>query len=112
MRWHGLIGFETMVEVSPGPGKATVWKPQIVTKHYYGTVESINKRYDSGSQINDDLHVNNRFSVISDPFANQNFMNMKWIEWLGTKWKVANITVDHPRLTIDIGGIYQDGNDV
>ena len=111
MKWHGLIGFETQVEVSPGPGKATVWKPQIVTHHYYGDVLQINKRYDNGSKINDDITIRNQFSIISDPYANDNFMNMKWIEWRGKKWKVTDVSVDVPRLTVSIGGMYQDGND-
>ena len=38
MKWHGKIGFETQVEVSLGPGKATVWRPEIVPRHYYGKV--------------------------------------------------------------------------
>ena len=110
-KWHGLIGFETQVEVSPGPGKATVWKTEIVPRHYYGDVTRLVKRYDHGDKINDDLSINNQFSVISDPYAIQNYWNMKWIEWGGQKWKVSEITVEPPRLTINIGGIYQDGND-
>lgn len=109
-KWHGRIGFETQVEVSPGPGKATVWKPQIVERHYYGDVTRVTKRYDHGDKVNDDLTINNQFSVISDPYANQNYWNMKWIEWGGRKWKVTEITVEPPRLTINIGGEYQDGN--
>lgn len=110
MKWHGLIGFETQIETSPGPGKATQWKPQIVPKHYYGDVNRVVKRYDSGDKINDDLSINNQFSIISDPFANENFMNMKWIEWKGVKWKVNEVTFEYPRITINIGGLYQDGN--
>ena len=68
------------------------------------------KRYDHGDKVNDDLTINNQFSVISDPYANQNYWSMKWIEWGGRKWKVSEITVEPPRLTINIGGEYQDGN--
>ena len=111
MKWHGLIGFETQVEVSPGPGKATEWRPQIVKKHYYGEVNRLIKRYDSGDKINDDISINNQFSIISDPFANENFWNMRWIEWRGKKWKINEVTVEYPRLTINIAGEYQEGND-
>ena len=111
MKWHGLIGFETQVEVSPGPGKATEWRPQIIPKHYYGDVTRLVKRYDGSNKINDDISINNQFSVISDPYAVQNFWSMKWIEWMGRKWKVTEVTVEPPRLTINIGGEYQDGND-
>ena len=111
MKWHGMIGFETTVEVSPDPNKATIWQPQIVPRHYYGEVNRVVKRYDSGEKVNDDISINNQFSVISDPFANENFFNMKWIEWRGKKWKVNEVTVEYPRLTINIGGEYHDGND-
>ena len=112
MKWHGKIGFETQVEVSFGEGKATVWKPQIKECHYYGDVQRVVKRYDSaGDKVNDDITINNQFSVVSDPYANENFWSMKWIEWAGRKWKVVEVTVEPPRLTINIGGEYQDGND-
>lgn len=111
MKWHGKIGFEEVVEVSPGPGKATVWKPVITERHYYGNVERIVKRYDHGDKVNDDISINNQFSIISDPYASNNFFNMRWIEWCGKKWKVNEVTVEPPRLTVNIGGEYYDGND-
>ena len=110
MKWHGRIGFETMTEVSPGPGKATVWKPQIKERHYYGDIGRLVKRYDHGDKVNDDISINNQFSVISDPYANENFFNMRWIEWRGIKWKVTGVTVEPPRLTIEIGGEWHDEN--
>ena len=111
MKWHGKIGFETQVEVSLGPGKATIWRPKITERHYYGDVQRVVKRYDRGEKVNNDISINNQFSIISDPFANQNWNNMKWIEWNGRKWQITEITVELPRLTINIGGEYYDGND-
>lgn len=110
MKWHGMIGFETQVEVSDDPNKATVWKPRIIPRHYYGDVQRVVRRYDRDDKVNNDISINNQFSVISDPFANQNFNNMKWIEWNGRKWRITEITVEPPRLTINIGGEYYDGN--
>jgi len=110
MKWHGLIGFETMKEVSPGPGKATVWKPQIVSRHYYGDVNRLVRRYDGADKVNEDISINHQFSVVSDPFAKENFFNMRWIEWNGRKWKVNEVTIESPRLTINIGGEWHDGN--
>lgn len=110
MKWHGLIGFETMVEVSPGPGKAKVWKPQIVEHHYYGDIQRLIKRYDNNEKINNDISINNQFSVIADQYANENYYNMRWIEWNKRKYKVIEVTVEPPRLTINIGGEWRDGN--
>lgn len=111
MRWHGNIGFETQVEVSNDPRKATVWKPQIVQKHYYGEVQRLIKREGSGDKVNNDISFNNQFSIISDLYAQNNAYNMKWIEWMGRKWHITEITIEYPRITINIGGEYFDGND-
>lgn len=110
MKWHGNIGFETQVEVSYDPNKATIWRPEIVTRHYYGDIQRVNKREQNGDKVNNDISINNQFSIISDPFANNNYWNMKWIEWNGKKWRITDITVEPPRLTINIGGEYFDGN--
>ena len=111
MKWHGKIGFETQVEVtSSDPRKATAWKPEIVEHHYYGDVLRVVKRENNGDKVNNDVSINNQFSVISDPFARENYYNMKWIEWNGKKWRITEITVEPPRLTINIGGEYFDGN--
>jgi hypothetical protein len=110
MKWHGKVGFETQVEVSLGPGKATVWKPEIVERHYYGDIMPTRKRYDNGDKVNNDISITNQISLISDPYGNQNFYNMKWIEWRGRKWQITEITVEPPRLTVNLGGEYQDGN--
>jgi hypothetical protein len=111
MKWHGMIGFETQVEVSNDPRKATVWKPQIIPRHYYGEVQRLIKREGSGDKVNNDISFNNQFSIISDLYAQHNAYNMKWIEWMGRKWHITEITIEYPRITINIGGEYYDGND-
>jgi hypothetical protein len=110
MKWHGNIGFETQVEVSLGPGKATVWRPEIIPRHYYGDISRTNKRYDHDEKVNNDISINNQFSVVADPYARDNWFNMRWIEWLGRKWMITDVQVEPPRLTINIGGEYHDGN--
>lgn len=110
MKWHGMIGFEIQVEVSDDPGKATVWKPQIIPRHYYGEVQRLIKREGGGDKVNNDISFNNQFTIISDLYAQHNAYNMKWIEWMGRKWHITEITIEYPRITINIGGEYYDGN--
>jgi hypothetical protein len=31
---------------------------------------------------------------------------MRYVEFMGTKWKITNIEVQYPRLTLSIGGEY------
>ena len=45
-------------------------------------------------------------SIIADPFAYQNFHAMRYIEWMGAKWKITKVNVQSPRLILSVGGVY------
>ena len=34
---------------------------------------------------------------------------MKYVEWMGTRWKVTNVVVQRPRLILTVGEVY-NGN--
>jgi hypothetical protein len=59
-----------------------------------------------GEQLNDNITVSNSISIIADPFANQNFHAMRYVNWMGANWKVTNVDVQRPRLILTIGGVY------
>ena len=101
-KFVGKIGYAIETEVKPG-----VWKCKMQTVKYFGDVIRNSVRQSSNSDsINDDIIINNQFSIISDPFANNNFHTMKYIEYMGTKWKITNVEVQYPRLLITVGGVY------
>ena len=52
------------------------------------------------------INVANEISIVADPFANQNFHTMLYVEFMGTKWKITNVEVKRPRLTLTLGGVY------
>jgi hypothetical protein len=52
------------------------------------------------------LAINNQISIVADPFANQNFHSMKYVEFMGTRWKITNVDVQYPRLILTMGGVY------
>jgi len=33
---------------------------------------------------------------------------IRYVTWMGTKWRVANIDVNYPRLNLSIGDVYND----
>lgn len=104
-RYCGKIGYATTVEVSPG-----VWKDEITERKHYGDVLENNARWTPVSNsTNDNLSLGNRFSIVADPYAEQNFHSMRYIEFMGTKWKITNITASRPRLIISVGGVYNGG---
>lgn len=101
-KYFGKIGFVETGEVRPG-----VWKEQITEREYAGDVLRNNRRLQQDKDsTNDDLSINNQISIVADPYAYNNFHSMRYIEWMGTRWKVASIDVQYPRLILDVGGLY------
>lgn len=101
-KWFGTIGYGTTEEVRPG-----VWKDSIMKRNYSGDVIRNNSRWStSPDSTNDDLNVNNQISILADPFARDNFHSIKFIEFMGTNWKVTSVDVQYPRLILTIGGVY------
>lgn len=100
-KWCGIIGYAEQVETTPG-----VWSEQITERKYYGDVIRNNRRLQSAGKLNDDINVGNEISIIADPFANNNFHSMRYVEFMGTKWKVTTVDVQYPRLILSLGGVY------
>lgn len=101
-KWHGTVGYVKPVETASG-----VWMDEVAERKYSGDVIRNSSRWSTSSDsTNDDLNVNNQISIVADPFAYQNFHSMKYIEFMGTKWKVTSVEVQYPRLILSLGGVY------
>lgn len=99
-KWFGKIGYSETVETAPG-----VWTPQVTEREYFGDVIRNNTRWSTNSEsTNDDLTVNCQISIVADPFAINKFHSIKWIEFMGTKWKVTTVEPQFPRLLLTLGG--------
>ncbi len=104
MRFYGKVGFMQTFEVSPG-----VYEEQITERSYYGDVIRNSRRYSGSSEkVNDDLDINNEISIVADAYAYQNFHALRYVEWMGAKWKVSSVTVERPRLILSVGGVYNE----
>ena len=100
-KFYGVIGFVKTEETRPG-----VWEEIRTEKFYYGDLTRNVRKYQNGTGLNDDLNINNELSIVSDPFANENFHAMKYVVFMGAKWKVTSVEVQYPRLILTIGGVY------
>jgi hypothetical protein len=100
-KWSGLVGYACQKEVSPG-----VWKECIISRKYYGDIIRNNRSLQNNNQINDGIGIANTISLVSDPYALKNFHTIRYVEFMGTKWKALTVDVEYPRLTITLGGIY------
>jgi len=102
-KYFGKIGFAITEETKPG-----IWKEQITEREYYGDVLRDYANRTSGQGLNDDIMINNQISIISDPFAYNNYSSIKYVEWMGAKWKCRSVEVKYPRLLLSLGGVYND----
>jgi len=100
-KFYGEIGFVKTETDDYGVSKEVVTK-----RNYYGDVSRIGRRLENGSSINDNLIPFNSISIVADPFANSNFMYIRYIKWMGAKWKISNVEVSYPRLNLTLGGLY------
>lgn len=105
MKFYGPIGYAETVETKPG-----VWVEQITKRMYYGDLTRNTRRLQNSETLNDDINVANEISIVADPFAQQNFHAMRYVEFMGAKWKISNVEVQYPRLILTIGGVY-NGNE-
>lgn len=104
MKFHGTIGFWIEdEEVKPG-----VYAPHIVERTgYHGDVLRNSRRAQPVSdQQNDDLTVSNQLSILSDLYLQQHWSSVRYVIWNGAMLKVTNVDVGYPRITLDIGGVY------
>ena len=102
-KFYGNIGFGTEVEEPVGSGN---WVLDVVVRPYYGDVHKTSRRLQSIGQLNDDITITNEISIIADQFAYEHFSTIRYVEFMGTKWKISNATVEHPRLILTLGGVY------
>lgn len=101
MKFYGKIGYAESVETSPG-----VWKEKITEREYYGDIIRNARRLENGEWLNDDINVNNTISIVADAYLYEHFFNIRYVEWMHSRWKVSNVEVQRPRLVLTIGGLY------
>lgn len=100
-KFYGKVGYIQTVESEPG-----YWEEKAIERDYYGDITRNTSRYQNGGQVNEDIVINNILSIVADPYANENFQHMRYVEWMGAKWKISNVEVQYPRLLLTLGGMY------
>lgn len=101
-KFFGKIGYAITEETRPG-----VWTETITEREYRGDIiRNIRRLQAPNETLNDNLSITNEFSIVADAYAYRNFHAMRWIEWMGSKWKIASVDVQRPRLNLTIGGLY------
>lgn len=100
-KWYGKVGYIINEEVEPG-----VWVEKPIELPYYGDTLSDMAKWSPSGQVNDNLTVANKVSIVADPFAIQHFSSIKYVEFMGAMWSVSVIEPQFPRLILTVGGAY------
>lgn len=104
-KFYGNIGYFSTIEE---PENSGIWVEKIVERQYYGDFVRIARNLQSENKVNGDININQSISIVADEYAFENFANIKYVEFGGNKWKVSYVEVNHPRLTLTVGGLYND----
>lgn len=102
-KFYGVIGYAVTKETAPG-----VWTEEIAEQSYYGDLTRNMRRLQDSGDLNDDINVANEISIVADPYANANFHSMRYVAFMGAKWKISKVEVQYPRLILTLGGVYND----
>ena len=102
-KYYGEIGFSITSETVPG-----VWTEEITTRNYPGDVIRNSYRWQNSGNLNDDINISNRISIIMDQFAVENVGNMRYATYMNSKWKITDVEVEYPRLILTLGGVYNE----
>lgn len=102
-KYYGMIGYAEYPETAPD-----VYQEVITEREAQGDVIKNIKKTTGTETLNDNITVNNQISIIADPYAYANFHSIRYVTWMGSKWKVSSVTVAYPRLILDIGGVYNE----
>lgn len=101
MKFYGPVGFVEVVEKRPG-----VKTTEPVEYCYAGDVLRRSIRYQAGESVNDTITPSQQISILADPYARSHVGSMKYVKWMGTPWKISEVSVEYPRLILTLGGAY------
>lgn len=100
-RFYGEVGYSLgTVVVRPG-----VSAESVIERKLYGDVIRNTRRLE-GDKVNPDISIGNSISVMADAYFRENFHRIRYVKWAGVNWAVTEVEVQHPRLILRLGGVY------
>lgn len=102
-RFSGLVGFAHTVRTRPGVSS------EVITEKgpYFGTVTRASRTQTQGDAVNPVLSTSTTIEIMADDeYLSENFSAIRFVEWAGACWIVAEATVQRPRLLLRLGGVY------
>lgn len=102
-RFYGNVGYISTEEKNPG-----VFIPVETVRSYFGDVIKNGTRWQQGLGVNDNIDVSVEISIMADPYSYEHFSEIKYVEFMGAKWKVTSVVPDRPRISLYLGGLWNE----
>lgn len=100
-KFYGSIGFSRTVETAP-----SVYEEQTSERKYFGDIQADFFKIKNGKNLNDEIDINNKLSIVADSFAINHYGAMRYVKWHNEAWEISSVEVSWPRLILSIGGLY------
>jgi hypothetical protein len=100
-RFYGKVGYGEDIDKGHG-----VHDTVITERIYSGDVVRDYRGSVQGEKVNNDLTTSTSISIVSDSYANDHFFAIRYVEWARTLWEVTGVNQEHPRLILQLGGVY------
>lgn len=102
-KYYGNVGYVEHIEAKPG-----MWIEQIIERPYFGDVDRDISHWQPTENLADDVKLNNQISIVADPYALDNYYNIRYVTFNNSKWKVSAVTLAYPRIVLNMGGLYHE----
>jgi len=105
-KFHGFIGFVTVEEKGTAPG---VYIEVLTERPCNGDILRNIRRWEGSQKVNEDLTIDNRFSILADEYAINHIHVMRYLKVNEVSWKILSFEIQRPRIILTVGGVY-NGN--
>lgn len=78
----------------------------ITERTLMGNVNDISMKYSDSEVVVGKVRPMHSVSVVMDSYALENIPAIRYVTWLGVRWTVVDIKVQHPRLVLRLGEVY------
>lgn len=100
-KFYGEVGYGETHKTGPG-----VMEDVIKEISYFGDVLRNTRGVETDQKVIPDITVGNSISIVADAYAFEHFFAIRYVKWQGVYWEVSNVEVQHPRLVLRLGGVY------
>jgi hypothetical protein len=100
-KFTGKVGFIEFVESEPG-----LFRPVVIEKSFSGDLLLDRRGWKASEHTSGDVFVSNRISLLANADLVNNLANIKYVIFMGVKWKVATFEILLPRVILTLGEVY------